>query len=310
MSPGEDVVVQAGRLAADGKPYVLATVVRVVRPASTRRGDRALVTPDGRLAGWVGGACSEPTVIREALRALADGEPRLVHICRPDGVEEAPPDVVVAESTCASEGTVEVLIEPHVPKPLVAVVGEAPAARALAALARIIGWRVSEIPAPDPRTGTGLGNDADAVVVATMGREDEEALVAALATPAGYIGLVASARRAAAVINGLRSRGLAEEALVRVRSPAGLDLGPSSQEEIAVAILAELVAWHNSRQGAATHLLEAIDPVCGMTVALAGARETAVHDGVTYTFCCSGCLASFEADPTRYLAGGEASLAP
>jgi xanthine dehydrogenase accessory factor len=114
-----DVLIAAGRLAAEGKPYALATVVNVVRPASARRGDRALVTPDGRVIGWIGGACSEPSVAREALRALADGEPRLARM----------------EGECASEGVVEVLIEPVVPAPLLAVVGESPAARTPAELA-------------------------------------------------------------------------------------------------------------------------------------------------------------------------------
>src|SRR6266508_5788942 len=150
----EQVLVEAGRLSGEGRAYALATVVRVERPASTRRGDRALVTPDGGLVGWVGGACSEPIVIREALRALEDGEPRLVRI-GPPGAGPAPPDVVVAESSCASEGTVEVLIEPSLPVPLLAVVGESPAAVTLAELARTIGWRVS----------TQL-ESADAVVVA------------------------------------------------------------------------------------------------------------------------------------------------
>ncbi|HEV2872040.1 MAG TPA: XdhC family protein, partial [Actinomycetota bacterium] len=139
-----EVLVEAGRLAADGKPYALATVVRVVRPASTRRGDRALVTPDGTLAGWVGGACSEPIVVREALRALADGEPRLVQIGPAGSGAGAPDDVVVAESRCASEGVVEVLIEPELPGPLLAVLGEGVAGRTLHQLARIVGWRVTD----------------------------------------------------------------------------------------------------------------------------------------------------------------------
>jgi xanthine dehydrogenase accessory factor len=291
MTRPEEILIEAGRLAGEGKPYVLATVVRVERPASTKRGDRALVTPDGLLTGWVGGACSEPAVIREALRALEEGEPRLVRIGPPGARSETPTDVTLAESSCASEGTVEVLIEPAVSRPLVAVVGESPAALTLGQLARAIGWRVS----------TGLTEGADAVVVATMGRGDVDALASALAGGVGYVGLVASARRAAVVLGALRERGLDEESLARVRSPAGLDLGPSNQEEIAVAILAELVAWRHTRPRPEALLAEAVDPVCGMTVAVDGARETAVHEGVTYYFCNRGCRQRFEADPTRYL---------
>ncbi|HEY1367559.1 MAG TPA: XdhC family protein [Gaiellaceae bacterium] len=286
----DEVLIRAGELAARGERFVVATVVRVERPASARRGDRALVGVDGSLTGWVGGACSEPIVIREALRALADGEARLVRI-GPPGTEGGD-DVVVAESGCASEGTVEVLVEPQLPRPSLAVVGEAPAARTLAQLASVIGWRVdSDVAA------------ADAVVVASMGHGDEDALAEALAAGAGYVGLVASSRRAGVVLAALREQGVDEAALARVRSPAGLDLGPSSQEEIAVAVLAELVAWRHTRGvSPAEAPAEAIDPVCGMTVAVDGARETSVHEGVTYFFCCAHCRVRFEAEPARFLA--------
>jgi xanthine dehydrogenase accessory factor len=271
-----DVIIEAGKLAAAGEPYALATVVDVVRPASAKRGNRAIVTPDGRVTGWIGGACSEPTVVRESLRALADGEPRFVRM----------------EGGCASEGVVEVLIEPVLPSPLLAVAGDSPAARTLAELARTVGWRVKA----DAVEG------ADAVVVATMGHGDEELLAAALGSGAGYVGLVASAKRAAVVLAGLREAGLDEEAVLRVRAPAGLDLGPSSQEEIAVAILAELVAWRHTRAGETPSAppAEAIDPVCGMTVSVEGAAERTEHEGVTVFFCSSHCRAQFEADPARY----------
>jgi xanthine dehydrogenase accessory factor len=290
-----EVLVEAGRLASEGKPYALVTVVRVVRPASTRRGDRALVTPEGALAGWVGGACSEPIVVREALRALADGESRLVRIGPAGAGAGAPGDVVVAESRCASEGVVEVLIEPELPGPLLAVLGEGLAGRTLVQLAGIVGWRVTDrLEADTP---------ADAVVVATMGHGDEDVLASALKAGVGYVGLVASARRAAVVLDALRERGVEEAALARVRSPAGLDLGPSTQEEIAVAVLAELVDWRHRRRGdpaglgqagvAAPVPAEAVDPVCGMTVAVAGA-PTVVRDGVTWYFCSVGCRDRFE----------------
>jgi xanthine dehydrogenase accessory factor len=270
-----DVLVEAGRLAAARKPYVLATVVNVVRPASARRGDRALVMPDGRVSGWIGGACSEPAVVREALQALADGEARVARM----------------EGDCGSEGVVEVLIEPVLPAPLLTIVGESPAARTLAALACTVGWRVRD----DHVEG------ADAVVVATMGHGDEELLTAALGSGAGYVGLVASAKRAASVLAELRARGLDEEAVLRVRAPAGLDLGPSSQEEIAVAILAELVAWRHTRGDSPFAApTEAVDPVCGMTVAIGPDTEQIVHEGVTVAFCSARCHARFEAEPARY----------
>jgi xanthine dehydrogenase accessory factor len=291
MTSAQEVLRRAGELTGQNHGFVLATVVNVTRPASTRRGDKGLVTESGELVGWVGGACSEPIVIREALRALADGEPRLVRIGPPGSHEDTPDDVVAAESMCASEGTVEVLLEPQLPARLLAVVGDGPAARVLAELAGTIGWRVA----------TELRGDADAVVVATMGHGDEDVLTAALEAPIGYVGLIASARRAAAVLAELRGRGVEEESLARVRSPAGLDLGPSTQPEIAVAVLAELVAWRHTHGEVPTPPAEAIDPVCGMTVAIEGARETAVHDGVTYYFCGGHCRKRFEADPASFV---------
>jgi xanthine dehydrogenase accessory factor len=265
----KDLLVEAGRLAETGEPFALATVVGVERPSSARVGDRALVTADGTLHGWVGGACTEPEVVRLSLQALGHGETRSERI----------------ESRCASEGAVEVLIEPHGPGFLLAVVGGAPAARTLRELASVIGWQTThEI------------GEADAVVVATMGRDDEEALFDALRAGAGYVGLVASAKRASAVSAELRQRGIDDETLVRIRSPAGLDLGPSSQEEIAVAILAELVAWRHTRGPSPAELVdEAIDPVCGMTVAVATAKEKLELEGVTYYFCGAHCRKTFEA---------------
>ena len=264
-----NVLVEAGRLAEAGEPFVLATVVGVERPSSARVGDRALVTSDGELRGWVGGACTEPEVVRLALAALSSGEVRHERV----------------ESRCASEGAVEVLIEPQLPVFVLAVVGEAPAARVLRELAEVLGWRT-----------TSSVEEADAVVIASMGRDDETALEAALTSGAGYVGLVASAKRAASVAADLRDRAVDEEALARIRSPAGLDLGPSSQEEIAVAILAELVAWRHTRGPSLADLVEeAVDPICGMTVAIAAAKETATRAGATYYFCSGHCRKEFEA---------------
>jgi xanthine dehydrogenase accessory factor len=264
-----NVLVEAGRLAEAGTPFALATVVGVERPSSARVGDRALVTAEGELHGWVGGACTEPEVVRLALAALADGDVRRQRI----------------ESRCASEGAVEVLIQPQTSAPLLAVVGDAPAARTLRGLAAVLGWRTtSEI------------EGADAIVIASMGRGDEEALENALASGAGYVGLVASAKRASALAAELRERGVDEEALARFRSPAGLDLGPSGQEEIAVAILAELVAWRHLRVTQPLRPPEtAVDPICGMIVAVEGAAHTLEHEGTTQYFCGPGCLRKFEA---------------
>lgn len=284
----KDVLRETVRLADAGEPHALATVVSVVPPASAKRGDRGLVTADGALVGWVGGACSEPIVVREALRALGEGTPRLVRIGPPGTTAGA--GVVCAESHCASEGVVDVLIEPQLPAPLLSIAGDGPCARTLAELARTIGWRVTDE----------LDSSADACVVATMGRDDVETVAGALAGTADYVALVASSRRAGAVFELLREDGVPEEAVARVRSPAGLDLGPCTQEEIAVAVLAELVAWRHSRTAGAVEAppAEAVDPVCGMTVSVGPSTIRAEHDGRTWYFCCPHCRATFLKDLT------------
>jgi xanthine dehydrogenase accessory factor len=290
-------------------PYATATVVRVDPPVSSRVGDKAVVTGDGRLEGWVGGACAEPIVVREALAALAEGRPRLVRITPAELAATAPavpePGVVAAVSTCPSGGGLEVFVEPVGVAPRMLVCGRTPVAATLASLAELVGYEVTGLGDADL---DGVRADAagpgDAVVVATMGHYDEEALAAALRTRAGYVGLVGSRRRAATVFDGLRRRGLADADLARVHSPAGLDLGPSNQEEIAVAILAELIRERHRRAAtpapAAAEPETATDPVCGMAVAVAEASLTAEHAGRTWWFCSEHCRAAFLRDPTGY----------
>ena len=285
---------------------MLATVVWRRAPSSGKEGATALITPDRMVRGWLGGACAEPTVVREALKALEEGSPRLLFLGPPAELEGRARDgVVTVPIACQSEGALEVYVEPVLPQPQLVAIGRSPAAGALAALATGLGWRSVLV-----EDSADLGTDVDErsyVVVATQGHFDEEALEHALATPAGYVGLVASRKRADAVIGYLRDRGVSEEALARVRAPAGLDLGHVATDEIAVAILAEIVqlraagALESGAVSATPSRHEEIDPVCGMTVDVADARYRTVHDGRTYYFCSAGCLESFESDPARYL---------
>jgi xanthine dehydrogenase accessory factor len=292
-------------------PHALATVVRVDPPVSARVGDKAVVTPDGRLSGWVGGACSEPIVIREALAALAEGSPRLVRITpaemqaamADEPVVAEPPGVVAAVSTCPSGGGLEVFVEPVGVAPRLVVAGASPVARTLARLAEVLGYDVTPVAdAEVDRVDQDSAGPDDAVVVATMGHYDEEALAAALRTRAGYVGLVSSRKRAATVFEALRARGAGAGDLDRVANPAGLDLGPSTQEEIAVAVLAEVILQRHRRAAMPSAPVEqAVDPVCGMSVALAGALLFTDHDGQRYWFCSEHCLHAFTLEPARYL---------
>jgi xanthine dehydrogenase accessory factor len=222
---------------------------------------------------------------------------------------------------CASEGALEVYLEPMLPHPRVVVIGRSPAVDTLASLATTLGWRTTIVDdggiGVDHPEGVPVLTSLDlsplridertCVVVATQGHYDEQALQAALATSAGYVGLVASRRRAEGVLDFLRDRGVAADALARVRAPAGLDLGPVDHEEIAVAVLAELVSLRAAGALAAgaravTLPEEAIDPVCGMTVDVASAHYRAEYEGRTYYFCAGGCQRSFEADPAKFAA--------
>jgi xanthine dehydrogenase accessory factor len=316
-----DLFRRASELEARGEPHALATVVRVDRPVSARPGDRGLISTDGVLEGWIGGACSEPIVIREALSALADGASRLVRI-RPPGAPREPdqPGVVSEVTACASEGGLDVFVEPRLPKPHLMIAGSAAPARALVKLARVLDYRVTavlsgpeeQLPGADATIGldafaaSRLGSD-DAVVIATMNRYDEDALTAALHSDAGYIGLVASRARAQAMFEVLRGRDGID--LDRVRTPAGIDLGPSTQEEIALAVLAEVVAGRHRRRGEResekvcppeASQREAVDPICGMTVAITTATVSAAYGDTTVYFCSPHCRAEFSRDPARY----------
>jgi xanthine dehydrogenase accessory factor len=292
-----DVLGLAASMRDRGEAFALATVTWRQGPSSGKGGSKAVIRPDGSVTGWIGGACARPTVVREALAALSDGKSRLLAL----GTDEHRPDVITVPMACASEGAMEVYVEPIMPAPDLHIVGSSPMTETLAALASTLGWRVRRV---DEATFGAL-TEASMVVVATQGDFDEPAVEAALATPARYIGLVASAKRAAGVVEWLRSRGASDEALSRVRSPAGLDLGPIDHAEIAVAILAELVALRAT--GGFTEAIEvtqpetAIDPVCEMTVDIATAKFVSEHEGTTYYFCAAGCQRAFEANPASFL---------
>jgi xanthine dehydrogenase accessory factor len=316
---GWAVMSEATELASRGEPFALATVVWRQGPSSSQQGSRAIITADGDLRGWIGGACAEPVVIREAQRVISSGEARLLLLGSPDQFGGAVPDgMMVIPIACSSEGALEVYIEPVIPVPHLVVVGHSPMAHTLADLARALGWRTDLIDGRDFVTA-----DADEhalVVVASQGSNDEHLVERAIAARPAYLGLVGSHKRGAAVLGYLAERGVPADQLARVTVPAGLDLGRTSHQEIAVAILAELVQLRAAGAfGVASPAVartdtagsvaasaaepEATDPVCGMT-ATAGPEGMPVdYDGVTYYFCSAGCRQAFERDPAAYVKG-------
>jgi len=308
---GWDVLTLANELAGRGEEFALATVVWRQAPSSGKLGSRAIVTADGQVHGWIGGACAEPVVIREAQRVIREREPTLLLLGTPEQFGTGVPDgMTVIPIACQSEGALEVYVEPVVRTVDLTVVGRSPMAHTLADLATALDWHAAVVDAQDF-----TGEDLDAwsvVVVATQGHGDEEAIERALVAGPAFVGLVASHRRGESVLGYLADRGVPRERLDRVRVPVGLDLGHTAHREIAVSILAELVQLRAAGELGGTPtgrrglpVVEAstsIDPVCGMTVtADAGSHPLDLH-GTTYYFCCVGCHDRFTADPRRYLA--------
>src|SRR5689334_21941427 len=237
---GWAVLEQAAELTRRGDAFALATVVWRQGPSSGQQGSRAIITASGELHGWIGGACAEPVVVREAREVISTGEARLLLLGTPDQFGAAVPDgMTVVPISCQSEGALEVYIEPVLPVPHLVVVGRSPMAETLASLGRDLGWRTDLVAGPG--LAEAGASERSLVVVATQGHGDEDAVQAALAVRPAYLGLVGSRRRGAAVLGYLADRGLPADQLDRVRVPAGLDLGHTSHREIAVAILAELV---------------------------------------------------------------------
>jgi xanthine dehydrogenase accessory factor len=296
---GGELAARADGLRSVRTPFVLATVVRAQRPTSAKAGDRALVLPDGTIEGFVGGTCAESTVRVQGLRLLRTGESTLLRIT-PDEADQATAEgMVIVGNPCLSGGSLDIFLEPMLPPTLVQVYGDAPVARALVTLGQALGY---EMRAGDEAVAA----DADAVVVASHGRDEERVLSAALAAGVPYVALVASRRRGAAVLGEVgvdRSR---------VHTPAGLDIGARTAPEVALSVLAELVASRDRRRlsdvlpapvaDADADALppDAVDPVCGMSVAVSPASLRAEHDGHTWYFCGPGCRSAFVADPGRY----------
>ena len=295
-----EVEQRAAHLRTERVPFVHATVVLADRPTSAKPGDEAIVYPDGTIEGFVGGTCAESTVRAQSLALLDSGDPLLLRITpSPEEEPEPRPDRLTVHNPCLSGGTLEIFLEPVVPAPLLLVQGDSPIANALAGLGERLGYQVQAGTAGDVSA-------AAAVVCASHGRDEEEVLTRALGADVPYVALVASPKRGQAVVASLE---VDEAARARVHTPAGLDIGARTPEEVALSILAEIVAERRRTSGRpveeATSEEErpgtATDPVCGMTVATVETSLHLDHEGVRYWFCGSGCLRAFAADPGGYL---------
>jgi xanthine dehydrogenase accessory factor len=322
----DDFLKKSTELVAKGETFATATVVRCQAPTSGKPGDKAIVHPDGTLWGWIGGGCAQPVVIKEALKCLADGRPRLVRITPSTPDNAAEEGVVDYSMTCHSGGALDIYIEPVLPKPHIVILGRSPVAQTLARLSRTIGYSVSVL--AEEFSGEDFGDAAVAartnfslegvkltpqtyLVVSTQGQGDEEALEQALESEAGYVAFVASRTKAGKVLDFLRAKGMQPEKLNRLRAPAGLNIAAATPEEIAVSVLAEIVQVRGARtkpqQAKAAPSLpvistEAKDPICGMTVDISKAKYKSEFQNKAFYFCCAGCKRAFDKEPRRYAA--------
>jgi xanthine dehydrogenase accessory factor len=307
----DELLARAADLQRVGEAFALATVVRCEAPTSAKPGAKALIREDGTLEGWVGGACAEPVVVREALQALRDGRPRLVGLYGEGGRTPGRTEGMLEYGmTCHSGGTLEIYVEPYLPKAMLVLVGHGPVIETLATLGRAADFLVVSL-APDTLP-VGLQEQRvtrrASVVVATHAESDEEALDRVLRTDAGYVSLVASRRRAAVILERLEQRGVPAERRSRLKAPAGLDIGAVTPEEIAVSILAEIIQHRRSEKTAPSETepaapaarIESKDPICGMIVDGATAKFRSEFSGRTVYFCCRHCKEMFDEDPERY----------
>jgi xanthine dehydrogenase accessory factor len=318
---GVDVQSREVELRRQRVPHVLARVVLAERPSSAKPGDEAVVLSDGTVEGFVGGHCAEANVVDAARALMEDGGSMLLRITPGGGGDEqgaadrsgrdASDAVRVVHNPCLSGGSLEVYLEAKLPPPLVLVEGTSPIASALHALGAPLGWDLRPFDRPLPE-------DTAAVVVATHGTGEHAALAAALAAGVPYVALVASRRRGPAVLDALD---VPDEARRRVHTPAGLDIGASSPEEVALSILAEVLACGPRRTRRATAPAAspgraaeadgaadrpagatALDPVWGMRVATDAGTLRLEHEGELVWFCGRGCFDAFVADPARFVA--------
>lgn len=287
----------AERLQAERVPFVHARVVLAERPTSAKPGDEAIVLADGTIEGFVGGQCALATLRAQGLAVLESRQSTLLRIAPTPEPDQ--PGRTVVHNPCQSGGTLEIFMEPVLPAPLVRVLGTTPIGVALARVGGALGYDMESWDS-GCCDGTPDLTATDAVVVASHGNGEESVLVSAVRAGVPYIGLVASRRRGAAV---LASLDLTDEEKARIRTPAGMDIGARTAEEVALSILAEVIAQRTGEpraMGAPSSVATAVDPVCHMDVVTVPTSLHAEVGGETWWFCCQGCLDRFVANPQAF----------
>jgi len=319
-----NIIEQERQLRAEEEPFVLATVVAYKSPQSAKPGSKAIIRPDGTVTGWVGGGCVQPIVLREAKNALQTGKPKLLSIS-PDVAHEDWNGVKSYRMTCEGGGSLEIYLEPVLPKPELLIVGRSPVAQIISELGRLLDFKVC---LADPDISKDEFPDVDLVltdlsivrqrisersfvVVATMGNGDEEGLQSVVGTRPRYLGLVASEKKSKTLFEYVRQKGATDEQIALIKCPAGLELGSETMPEIALSVMAEIIRVRRGieakaetaprsvpfpvmQEAGTTGAGEATDPICGMTVKMQNARYTSVFEDKTVYFCCLRCKETFD----------------
>jgi xanthine dehydrogenase accessory factor len=316
------------QLKKKNEPFAIAQVIRREAPSSGKVGDKAVINKYGEIIGWIGGGCVKGIIVKEAEDALKTGKARLVKIgksltpSKQEGVMEY-------TMTCQSEGTVEVFIEPVLPKPHLLVIGKSAIAKALVKMASFAGYRITGV-AQDANlqtfekvdeliTQVSLSNvkttDASFIVVVTQGEGDEKALTEALQKECAYLGFVASKKKMISIAAYLESSGFDKKKIEKIVSPAGIDINAKQPEEVAISILAQIIQIRNSAAAAPVSFekfesvkedggkapVYYINPVCGVPVDMNNPKHVVEYKNEKIYFCCDGCKVKFDAEPDKYM---------
>ena len=302
----------------------MAMVVRRDAPTSGKPGDKALINAKGEVSGWIGGGCTKGIVIKEAMAAINEKSPRLVKI---QPAEDTPDQNGVKnyKMTCMSGGALEVYIEPVMPTTTIRIFGRSHIARALCEIGAASGFSIEIVSSfPDEEmfpsasrivklnefeTGNYVN---DFTVVCTQGEDDESHLMAAIGTNPFYLGFVASMKKANSIILSLKRQGIPHESLVKIKTPAGLDINAKTPEEVAISILAQIIQSKRDatgKKGESAHVVEQneitddlyINPVCKIPVQKSSAKHILEYNGEKVYFCCDGCKTSFKKEPEAYM---------
>ena len=320
-----DFLKEATRMQQGGEPFAIATVVRREHPTSGKPGDRAIIKKDGSISGWVGGGCTRGIILKEALASMQDGKPRLVAISSTP-IHDKKPGVMTYDMTCQGKGSVDVYVEPVLPKPHIVILGKSHIAMALNRLSSAMGYQVTVAADNTDVSGFPEANvistladlqnedlsEVSCIVVSTQGDGDEPALKKALQSDAGYISFVSSRIKANAVFNTLRAMGVTTDQLKRIKTPAGLDINAKLPEEVAVSILAEIIAHlraeaeesietSDEKEAVPTPEGFYLNPVCNLPIEKSTAMHVVDYNGEKVYFCCNMCKVQFDKEPEKYM---------